>query len=150
MTDWIAKAKARRELYERQGALLTDKQAASVVEAYPEWKPGTKITEEMIAAGLNRYRIGKQLYKTTVPHTTTAAWSPELAPTVWTPINIEHSGTLQDPIPAAVGLLYKQGLYYIEDDGTIYLCIRQDKPEGTELHYLPSQLVGIYFEKQEV
>lgn len=150
MTDWIGKAKARRAMYDRQGALLTDKQAASVVEAYPEWKPGIKITEEMIAAGLNRYRIGKQLYKTTVPHTTTAAWSPELAPTVWTPINIEHSGTLQDPIPAAVGLLYKQGLYYIEDDGTIYLCIRQDKPEGTELHYLPSQLVGIYFEKQEV
>ena len=147
MTDWISKAKARRELYDRQGAYLTDAQAASVVEAYPEWKPGIKITEEMISAGLNRFRIGKQLYKTSIPHTTTAAWSPALAPTVWTPIDIEHSGTIEDPIPAAIGLTYKQGLYYIEDDGTIYLCIRQDAPEGTTLYHLPSQLVGSYFEE---
>ena len=149
MTNWISKAKARRALYDRQGAYLTDAQAASVVEAYPEWKPGIKITEEMISAGLNRFRIGKQLYKTTVPHTTTAAWAPEIAITVWTPIDIEHSGTIEDPIPAAVGLTYKKGLYYIENK-IVYLCTRQDTPTGTELHYLPSQLVGIYFEIQEV
>lgn len=150
MTDWIAKAKARRTLYDRQGAYLTDAQAASVVEAYPEWKEGIAITQEMIDEGRNRYRIGKQLYKTSIPHTTIAAWSPELAPTVWTPINIEHSGSIDDPIPAAVGLTYKKGLYYIEENGTIYLCIRQDTPDGTELYNLPSQLVGIYFEIQEV
>lgn len=149
MTDWVSKAKARRKLFDLQGAYLTDAQAATVVEAYPEWKPGIKITEENIENGLNRYRVGKQLYKTAIPHTTTEAWRPEIAPTVWTPIDIEHAGTIDDPIPAAAGLTYKQGLYYSEGD-SVYLCIRQDTPDGTTLHYLPSQLVGIYFELMEV
>lgn len=146
MTDWIGKAKARREVYDRQGALLTDQQAATVVDAYPEWKPGIEITQQMIAEGRNRYRVGKQLYKTTVAHTTIESWSPELAPTVWTPIDIEHTGTIDDPIPGAVGLLYKKDLYYSEGEKR-YLCIRQDSEDGTVLYYLPSQLVGIYFEE---
>jgi len=148
MTDWIAKAKAQRKVYERQGAYLTDMQAATVVNAYPEWVPGLTLSEEMIASGLNRYRVGSRLYKTVVPHTTTEAWSPGLAPTVWTPIDIEHSGTLSDPIPAAIGLSYRQGLYYSED-GALYLCVRQDMPHGTTLYYLPSQLIGTYFELHE-
>lgn len=149
MTDWINKALRQREVFDRQGAYLTDAQAATVVEAYPEWKPGIKITEEDIEQGRNRYRVGKQLYKTSIPHTTTASWAPELAPTVWTPIDIEHSGTIEDPIPAAIGLNYKKGLYYTEKS-TVYLCIRQDTPDGTVLHYMPSQLVGTYFEVMEV
>lgn len=149
MTDWIGKAKAQRAVFDKQGAYLTDAQAATVVTAYPEWAEGIEITQDMIDKGQNRYRVGKQLYKTTVAHTTIASWSPELAPTVWTPIDIEHTGTIDDPIPAAVGLTYKKGLYYSENS-SIYLCIRQDTEDGTTLYYLPSQLAGNYFEEVAV
>lgn len=146
MTDWIAKAKAQRAIFDRQGAFLTDAQAAEVAEAYPEWTPGINITQSMIDAGRNRYRVDKQLYKTSVAHTTTESWAPGFAPTVWSPIDVQHSGSLDDPIPATVGLLYKKDLYYSEA-GRTYLCIRQDTPEGTTLYFMPSQLLGNYFEE---
>ena len=37
---------------------------------------------------------------------------------------------------------------YYADSGKIYKCIRDDSNgQGTILHYVPSQLVGIYFEE---
>ena len=48
---------------------------------------------------------------------------------------------------AAAGMRYYKDLYYL-DGGKIYRCIRDDSNgQGTILHYLPSQLVGIYFEE---
>ena len=42
---------------------------------------------------------------------------------------------------------YFKDKYYL-DGGKIYRCTRDDNGgEGTILHYLPSQLVGIYFEE---
>lgn len=146
MGKWTMAAEARREIYDRQGALLTDQQAVQVVEAYPEWAAGIEVTQQMIDEGRNRFRRGAQLYKTNVPHTTMENWSPELAPTVWTPINVEHSGAINDPIPAVPGLTYKKGLYYSEGE-RVFLCIRQDTADGTTLYALPSQLLGNYFEE---
>ena len=52
-----------------------------------------------------------------------------------------------DPIPAVAGMEYEYGKYYSED-GTIYICQRTGEAAGGKitLHYLPSQLVGQYFE----
>ena len=48
---------------------------------------------------------------------------------------------------AAVGMRYYKDLYYADGD-KIYLCTRDDtNGQGTILHYVPSQLVGIYFEE---
>ena len=48
---------------------------------------------------------------------------------------------------AAVGMRYYKDLYYADGD-KIYLCTRDDSNgQGTILHYVPSQLVGIYFEE---
>ena len=124
MGKWTEAATRRKEIYDRQGAMLTDAQAVQIVEAYPEWKSGIEITQEMIDDGRNRFRRGKQLYKTTVVHTTIESWAPALAPTVWTPINGEHTCTVNDPIPAVSGLTYKKGLYYSEGE-RIFLCVRQ-------------------------
>lgn len=42
---------------------------------------------------------------------------------------------------------YYKDLYYA-DGGKIYKCIRDDSNgNGTILQYVPSQLVGIYFEE---
>lgn len=74
-------------------------------------------------------------------------WNPVDAASIWTAINEEHAGTLADPIPAVAGMEYEYGKYYIED-GTIYICKRTGEAEGGKitLQYLPSQLVGQYFE----
>ncbi len=76
------------------------------------------------------------------------SWNPADAQAIWTAIDIEHAGTLDDPIPAAAGMEYVKGLYYIEGT-TIYLMNRSGMQDGEKitLQYLPSQLVGQYFEE---
>ncbi len=58
-----------------------------------------------------------------------------------------EDGTIDNPITAAEGMRYFKDKYYL-DGGKIYRCTRDDSGgEGTVMHYLPSQLVGIYFEE---
>lgn len=73
-------------------------------------------------------------------------WNPVDAQAIWTAIDIEHAGTLEDPIPAAAGMEYVKGKYYIENN-VIYMMNRQGMQDGESvtLHYLPSELVGQYF-----
>ena len=50
---------------------------------------------------------------------------------------------------AAAGMRCYKDLYYADGSKT-YKCIRDDSNgQGTILHYVPSQLVGIYFEEAE-
>lgn len=101
-----------------------------------------------------RYEVGGQmnLYKLSCNDQTANGtlildnWTPADAPSIWTAIDIEHEGTLEDPIPAVAGMEYIKGKYYIEN-GTIYLMNRQGMADGESvvLHYLPSELVGQYF-----
>lgn len=102
-----------------------------------------------------RYEVNGQmnLYKLSCDDQTAegtqilADWNPKDAQAIWTAIDIEHTGTLDDPIPAAAGMEYVKGKYYIEND-TIYLMNREGMQDGESiaLQYLPSQLVGQYFE----
>ena len=102
-----------------------------------------------------RYEVNGQmnLYKLSCDDQTAegtqilAEWNPKDAQAIWTAIDIEHAGTLEDPIPAAAGMEYVKGKYYIEN-GTIYLMNREGMQDGESiaLQYLPSQLVGQYFE----
>ena len=102
-----------------------------------------------------RYEVNGQmnLYKLTCDDQTADGtlivenWTPTAAPSIWTAIDIEHAGTLEDPIPAAAGMEYTKGKHYIEND-VIYLMNRAGMQDGESvtLHYLPSQLVGQYFE----
>ena len=74
-------------------------------------------------------------------------WNSVDAQSIWTAIDIEHEGTLADPIPAAKGMEYVKGKYYIENDG-IYLMNRvgMKDDESIVLQYMPSELIGQYFE----
>ena len=76
-----------------------------------------------------------------------AVWTPDITPNLWTVIDVTHAGTIDDPIPAVAGMEYVYGKYYIEGK-TIYLCKRTGEAEGGTivLQFLPSQLVGQYFE----
>ena len=61
---------------------------------------------------------------------------------------VDHAGTQDDPIPAARGMEYEYGKYYLDgEDGKTYLCERTGEQAGGKitLQYLPHELVGNYF-----
>ena len=120
---------------------LEDKKALQYMDMYPLWSEGISVKVN------ERYQYNGRLYKVVQAHTTQADWTPDITPALWTVIDIEHSGTLEDPIPAVASMEYVKGKYYVED-GVIYLMNRQGMADGESivLHYTPSQLVGIYFE----
>ena len=62
-------------------------------------------------------------------------------------MTVGEDGTIENHIKEADGRRYFKDKYYL-DGGKIYKCIRDDSNgQGTILHYVPSQLVGIYFEE---
>lgn len=120
---------------------LPDQLALKYSAMYPVWKEGIAVE-----AG-QRYQYGGWLYKVGQAHTTQADWTPDVTPALWTVIDVTHAGSLADPIPAVAGMEYTKGLYYSED-GSLYLMNRDGMSDGEKitLYYLPSQLVGLYFE----
>lgn len=126
---------------------LNDQLALKYSAMYPLWVPGIEITQDDIDSRRDRYQYGDRLYKVVQAHTTQSDWTPDITPALWTVIDITHAGTIEDPIPAVAGMEYTKGMYYSEDR-TIYLMNRQGMEDGEKitLYYLPSQLVGQYFE----
>lgn len=135
-----------RSIIEGGAEQLPDSEAVTVKTLYPEWKPN-----EAVNVGARRYYPPTDmLYKCSQAHTTQADWTPDVATSLWTPLDVEHAGTLEDPIPAVSGMEYVEGKYYSED-GTIYLMNREGMVDGESivLHFTPSQLVEQYFEVVE-
>ena len=130
-----------------------DQAAARAPEFYPAFEDVVGTYQKKGARV--RYTVNDKpvLYKLTCEDQTTdgtliiETWNPVDASSIWTAIDIEHEGTLEDPIPAVAGMEYIYGKYYIEGE-TIYICKRTGEAEGGTivLQFLPSQLVGHYFE----
>ena len=120
---------------------FTDENALKVIDLYPVWMVGIAVAKD------SRYQYEGKLYKCVQAHTTQADWTPDVTPDLWTVIDVTHAGTIDDPIPAVAGMEYVYGKYYIEGE-TIYICKRIGEAEGGTivLQFLPSQLVGQYFE----
>lgn len=61
------------------------------------------------------------------------------------------SGDSENPVDAYRGMTYYKDKYYRDsENGQIYKCFRDsdtDPGTGVQLNYLPSELVGIYFER---
>ena len=129
----------RASLLTAQGA--TDAQALQMPSLYDLWRSGAAYGGEgqpQIAR-----RPGEKLYRCIQPHTAQAGWEPENTAALWAYIDAEHAGTIDDPIPAEGNMTYYAGKYYSEGD-RLYLCTRDSE---IPLAYLPSQLVGQYFEE---
>ena len=132
-----------REL--RNAAILvaqtaTDAQAVSMPSLYPAWAADTPYGGEGQPCIVTYYGA---LYRCITAHTSQVDWPPNLAASLWAGIDVTHAGTIKDPIPAAINMEYTAGLYYSEG-GTVYRCTRDT---GQPVAYLPSQLVGQYFEE---
>ena len=123
---------------------FTDENAVKVIDLYPVWTVGISVAKD------SRYQYNGKLYKCVQAHTTQADWTPDITPSLWTVIDVTHAGTIDNPIPAVAGMEYVKGKYYAENE-SIYLMNRQGMAEGESitLYYLPSQLVGQYFEVVE-
>ena len=121
-----------------------DQTALAGMELYPTWAVGIAVAKD------SRYQYNGKLYKCIQAHTTQADWTPDATRALWTAIDVAHTGTIDDPIPAVAGMEYVYGKYYIEGE-TIYICKRTGEAEGGTivLQFLPSQLVGQYFEVVE-
>ena len=137
MMDVIERARALRPIIVKAMEGVDDSTAANAGELFDRWKAG-----EAVEVGDRRY-YPPRVYKVIQAHTTQADWTPDAAPSLWAVIDVSHAGTLNDPIPAARNMEYKNGLYYSDsEDGKIYLCNRDT---GIAVAYMPHELVGHYF-----
>ena len=121
---------------------LTDEVALDNIAFYPDWEVG------MVLSVGNRVEYEGKLYKVVQAHTAQADWQPDLLPSLFEPIDIVNEGSLEKPIIAAIGMTYFKDKYYLDEtDGKVYLCNRDDSNgNGTVLNFMPSSLVGHYFE----
>ena len=121
---------------------LTDEMALDYIALYPDWEIG-----KSLLVGDRVEHEGK-LYKVITAHTAQEDWKPDVALTLFEPIDVINEGTLKNPIIAAVGMTYFKDKYYLDEtDGKTYLCTRDDSNgNGTALHFIPSALIGTYFE----
>lgn len=143
----IEEAQVMRLTIESAAALLPDAEAAAMPSISRIWVSG-----ETVEPGDRRYYPPTGLlYKVREGqgHTTQDSWTPDKTPALWVVVDVAHAGTQEDPIPAAVGMEYEYGKYYLDpDDGKTYLCKRTGEAEGGKiiLQFLPHDLIGQYFE----
>ena len=140
-----------RPMIEQAAKSFTDAEAAKSPELVARWTdhigevvaPGDRMSDIDNDGVLRVYRVNDDH-----GHTTQADWPPHSTPAMWTIIDLEHTGTQDDPIPAARGMEYTYGLYYKDPEDTkLYLCERTGEVAGGKitLQYLPHELVGNYF-----
>ena len=143
-TDILEQARAIKASMDKAANMLTDEQAAKAPRIYRTWAPGLTVE----ADDRLYYPETDRLYKVVSGHTTQADWTPDKVASLYTVIDVTHSGTKDDPIPAERGMEYTYGLYYTDsEDGKLYLCQRTGEAAGgtVVLHYMPHELVGNYF-----
>ena len=139
-----AKAKQLRQLIEQLAVTLADETALTGIELFPMWAIGRAYAVD------DRVQHSGTLYKCVQAHTSQADWTPDKTPALWEVVSKGQTGTVDDPIDAALGMEYTYGLYYKDpDDGKTYLCERTGEPSGgtVVLQFLPHELIGLYFEE---
>lgn len=137
-----------RAVVEAGAATLTDGEAAKMPSLSQKWVVGEAVNVD----DRRFYEPTQLLYKCRQAHTTQADWTPDQTPAMWAVVDVDHAGTLEDPITAARGMEYEYGLYYFDpEDGKTYLCEREGEEPGNKiiLQYLPHELIGQYFSAAE-
>ena len=96
-----------------------------------------------------RFTYGDDLYKTVQPNQHfESQWVPgQGTSAIYTRIDEEHAGTMEDPIPVPEDVSTNAFVYVIGKCYKLYKCERDGDEDGKEysLTYPPSQLVDHYF-----
>ena len=150
MSDLLTLARTLRPYIEEAAQSLSDSDGLKAKSLYPRWETLVKKGSVEAEAGY-RFTYNGDLYKcVNVNPTFQADWIPGIGTAaLYVRVDDAHSGTLADPIPAARSMEYIYGLYYADpEDSKVYLCTRTGEADGgtITLHYLPHELVGLYFE----
>lgn len=133
---------------------LPDAQALEAKALYDTFDDLVKLKYTAEKQGF-KFRYGDDLWKTAQDNVEfQAQYRPgEGTESLYTHIDEAHSGTQEDPIPAKANMEYEYGKYYSEGDA-IYICKRGGVANPEEMYgqkvtlqYLPSALVGQYFEQ---
>lgn len=132
---------------------LLDEEALTVKNLHPSFEE--LVQKKYVAKDKGfRFRYEDDLYKTAQDNITFQEQYPPGTgmESLYTRIDEIHAGTMEDPIPAVANMEYEYGKYYIENN-VIYICKRGGVVNPEEMYgqkitlqYLPSQLVGQYFE----
>ena len=118
-----------------------DQLALNSMAAYPAYENLVE-RKETVEIGF-RFHHNGLMYKTRqASYTFDGQWEPGAVGTesLYERIDIEHAGTLEDPIPYAPPMEIFNGKYYIQND-VIYLCNRDS---GTALTHPLRDLINIY------
>lgn len=133
----LDEARQFRKALDNVSAVADDNTAVKNMIVYPVW-----VAEGYEYKVGERCRYDKLLYKCRQAHTSQDLWTPKDTPALWEVINIEHAGTIEDPIPYNQSMEVFNGLYYLENE-ILYKCIRDS---GQPLYATCASLVGNYFE----
>lgn len=151
MSDLLKLARLTRPFIEKAAQSLSDEDGLKAKALYPRWEALVKKGSVTAPAGF-RFTHGGALYKCVNANPTFQAdWIPgNGTAALYVRVDEAHAGTLADPIPAARSMEYVYGLYYSDpEDGKVYLCTRTGEADGgtITLHYMPHELVGVYFQE---
>ena len=110
--DILAQAQEIRTSIDSVTGTMADADAAKNPMLFLPWEADTKYE-----VGDRRRHDGK-VYKCLQAHTSQVGWEPPAVPALWVVINTSSPGTIDDPIPAARGMEYEYGKYYLDpEDG---------------------------------
>lgn len=116
---------------------LPDEKAVMIPLCYDAWT-----TDKAYKVG-DRVECDGKLWKCRQEHTSQENWKPSIeTASLWEVIDVEHAGTLEDPIPYDQTMTVYNGKYYLEA-GITYKCVRDS---GQPLYATCASLVGNYFE----
>ena len=151
MSDLLTLARNLRPYIEQAAQSLSDEDGLKAKALYPRWEKLVQLGSVTAEAGY-RFTHNGDLYKCVNANPTFQAdWIPgNGTAALYVRVDEAHPGTPADPIPAARSMEYVYGLYYSDpEDGKVYLCTRTGEADGgtITLHYLPHELVGLYFEE---
>lgn len=132
-----------RPVMEQAAQSLEDSVALTAVELFPYWK-------ELVAANKTvergfRFQYDGKLYRTEQASYTFVEHYVPGEPgmeSLFSLVDEDHKGTMEDPIPYERNMEIYNGLYYTQN-GVLYRCVRDS---GQPLYHDLSALVGSYVE----
>ena len=135
-----------RPYIEQAAQSLGDSDALEARQLFPKWKDLCDKNHYAENAGF-RFQYEGDLYKTKLQNFTfQSQWIPGVGTeSIFERIDVEHKGTVADPIPYEGNMELFNGKYYTQND-VLYICIRDS---GAALYHALADIIGLYVEVVE-
>lgn len=113
---------------------MTVQESLELSAYFPKWEAG----KEMPLG----YKVSYEgsLFEVIQVHASQVDWTPKVATSLFKVVQVEATGSIDDPIAWEPGMVLEEGKYYMEG-GVKYKALRDS---GIALHYLLFDLVGNY------